>query len=101
MVQIAAIAAIVGLVVLALLGTGAGVQLVGRLRHSRFHAAVQVAGRIGQDFLVGASGRNAGAIGLAAMLGAASWSIEGLVYLLVANGLGIDVTYGAAPWWRP
>ena len=95
-VQLAAIAAVAGIAVLVLLGTGAGVQLVGRLRHSRFHSAVQVAGRIGQEFLVGASGRNAGAIGLAAALSAASWSIEGVVYLLVATGLGIEVSFGAA-----
>jgi glycosyltransferase 2 family protein len=95
-VRVSLIAAIGGVAVLAILASPAG-TVIGRRLGGSSVAGVRRIGITIAGFAVGSSlGTQPVAVLLAAILSAASWVLEGTVYWLVAQSLGIDITPAAA-----
>ena len=90
-VQIAAVAAAAGALVVFVLAGSLGLPIATWLQ-ARESAPLARAGHVLGAFLVGAAPDRRTAIAPAALLSAASWVLEGTVYWLVATAVGLDPT---------
>jgi uncharacterized protein (TIRG00374 family) len=96
-IQVAGLAAAAGLAVLFMLASGIGPDLAERLTVGSAPRLVREAGMKVREFLIGASGRGrARTVVLAAVLSLSSWLVEGVVYWLVGEAVGLSLTFAEA-----
>jgi uncharacterized protein (TIRG00374 family) len=96
-VQISALAALTGVAVLVILASGVGPRLAGWMARAGGPSIVRAIAAALREFLVGASGQQRSLrIVAATILSIGSWTVEGIVYWLVAASLGVEVSLATA-----